>query len=617
MAAKVTVRELVTKLTIGGNATDRLAKFGLAMNGVKAGLGILVGVVKAASRATLGLVDDVTSLGDSIAKTSRQIGISARSFQRLSFAADRSGASARSLRKGLLNISKNLRDAEIAAGKGKGTGFTGALAELGLRFKDLQGLSPEKQLGLLGDALNGITDKSRRAALAQQLLGVRSGPELASLLAEGTGGLKALGDEAERLGLVLDDKALAASEAFQDSMTDLKAVLTGVKNTIGVALIPIVEKAVKNFKDWILANKDFIKINFEKVVKALTGAFDELIKNSDKIVSGFEDLVNLGRGVFDFFSGLIELVGGLSNAIKIAAAGWVAYKAAMIAATAGLLLNPFVALGVALAGIAAALVLIEIESENARKALLNFQSVSSKADKPVDEKQARSDASAIARGIRSGQGVDRSVRKRLAGTSRAQLNRTFGRAEALIARGTERVAGPFGSTVVRRVSRGNLPGEVDALRALEARTRADRDAAREAIARESEIDAMFAENIGDISTPVPVGATGGGRRFRPISEGLGKGKKGTDESLNDILIEAIKSGQLPESAALLTSTQPPIIIPITNITVQMEVDASTEINGIAGEDVESFGERVRDVVVEALGTEMRDAMDQLRPQLAR
>ncbi len=617
MAAKVTVRELVTKLTIGGNAGDKLAKFGLQMNGIKAGLGVLVGVVKAASAATLGLVDDVTAAGDSIAKTSAKIGITAKSFQRLTFAAERSGASTRSLSKGLQNIQKNLRDAEIAAGKGKGTGFTRALADIGLGFKDLQGLSPEKQLGLIGEALATTADSGERMAQAQKILGEKSGPELAVLLAEGTKGIKALGDEAERLGLVLDDKTVKASAAFQDRMTDVRAVLTGVKNVIGAALIPVVEKSVKKFTEWMLANREFIKLNFQKVVTGLTNAFQELLKNSDDIVEGFKDIVNFGRGVLSFFSSLIDLVGGVGNAAKVAAAGWASFRVAMIAASAGVLLNPFTAIAVALAGIAAALILIETESENARKALLNFQSVSSKVEKPINEKQARDDANAVARSIRSGKPLGESVRKRFASTSRAHLNRAFGRAEVLINRGTERVAGPFGSSIVRTISRGNLPGEIDALRSLEARTRSDRDAARESADRESEIDAMFDANIGDISTPASVDdADGGGGR----GKGKGKGKKGTkgrDKETDQLMVDAIKSGILPEAAALLTSTQPPIIIPITNVNVQMDVDASMEFDGVAGEDPETFIERVREVATDVLGTEFRSAIDELRPQIAR
>lgn len=630
MAAKVTVRELVTKLTIGGNASDKLAKFGLAMNGVKAGLSIMVGAVKAASAATLGLVDDVTKVGDSIAKTSRQIGITAKSFQRLSFAAERSGASSRSLRKGLLNVSKNLRDAQIAAGKGKGTGFTGALAEIGLKFKDLKDLSPEKQLGLLGDALNGITDKGRRAALAQKLLGERSGPELASLLAEGTKGLGALGDKAEELGLVMGDKALGASEAFQDSMTNLQSVLKGIKQTVGVALIPIIQKSIDKFSEWLVVNKSFIAEKFEDGVKVLTNAFEFLLNNIDEIVGGFKSLAELSGEVLSFFRDLSDAVGGIERLVKLATAAWVTYKVAAIAATTGLALGPIGLLAVGLLAVGAAFAEIETNADRARKARDRFNAGLKESD-PVNKKQAASDAAAIAKAAREGNELPPALRARLARQGSRQTQISFDAAKASIRSGIKNradrlakasrvvVGGKFG-TVRRGGARSEKllqnagAGQLGLLKELELQVvglRKDAAISREAGAEQSDLDFVT-------STLLPGGGLGGGgRRTRPISEGLGGGKKKADESLSDLLAGAIKSGALPESAALLASSQPPIIIPITNITVQMDVDASTEVNGIAGEDVESFGERVRDVVTEELGTQFRSAIDELRPQLAR
>lgn len=618
MAAKVTVRELVTKLTIGGNAGDKLAKFGLQMSGIKAGLGVLVGVVKVVSKATIGLVDDVTAVGDSIAKTSREIGIGAKSFQRLSFAAERSGVPLRNLRKGLQNIQKNMRDASIAAGEGKKTGFTKALAEVGLRLKDLEGLNAEEKLGLIGEAMSEVTDKGRRMAIAQKILGEKAGPLFASLLAEGTEGIKALGDEAERLGLVMDEDALAASEAFQDSMTNMNSVLKGIKQTVGIALIPIIQKSIDKFKDWLLLNRAFVTEKFEKGVKVLTKAFSFLLDNIDEIVGGFKSLGELSSDVLEFFRELSEAVGGVKNLLKLAAIAWGTYRAAALAATLGLSLTPIGALGFALAGIAAAFLAIETSADRARKARFRFEAGASSADKPVNEKQVRQDANAIVKGIRSGRDRSAALRKRAASTSKEQATQTFSTAERLLKRGQIREDTGLGFSVLKTVSLGNLPGELGSLEELINQTRADRIAAREAREAgpgETDVDflgGLFAENISN----VPTG--GGGRRFKPIGDGDGKkGTKGRDKETDQLLADAIKSGALPEAAALLTSTQPPIIIPITNINVQMDVDASMEFDGVAGEDADSFIERVREVATDVLGTEFRSAIDELRPQLAR
>lgn len=625
MAAKITVRELVTKLTIGGNAGDKLAKFGLAMNGVKAGLGIMVGVMKVASKATIGLVDDVTKLGDSIAKTANQIGVSGKSLQRLSFAADRSGASFRGLRKGLQNIQKNLRDAEIAAGKGKGTGFTAALAEIGLRFKDLQDLSPEKQLGLLGDALNGVADKGRRMAISQKLLGERSGPNLAALLAEGTAGVKALGDEAERLGLVMGDKALKASEVFQDRMTDLRAVLKGLKTTIGVALIPIVEKVIVKFTNWLLLNRKFITGKFEKGVKFLSAAFAGLMDNLDDIVKAFGDMAEMSMEALEFFRKLADSVGGLENLVRLLTAAWVTYRVAAIAATTGLALGPLGLLVVGLLAVGAAFSKVETSADRARKARDRFNA-GLKEDKPIDKAQAARDATAIAKAVKSGKGISPELRARLVSQSARQTAISVDAAKAFVranvksmkqlgAQAGRRISGKsgVGSVVAKGPASRAGAGQIGLLREIElevAGLRGDAKSARDTGAAESDLDF-----VGGLITPGSGG--GGGRSFRPIRDGAGKDKDEPDSSFEQLMAEAIKSGRMPEAAALLTSTQPPILLTVTNINVDMTVDASMEFDGVAGQDPASFIEQVREVVIETFGTETRAAMNELRPQLAR
>lgn len=628
MAAKITVRELVTKLTIGGNATDKLARFGLAMNGVKAGLGIMVGAMKLASRATLGLVDDVTKMGDSIAKTSEQIGISAKAYQRLSFAAERSGASMRGLRKGLQNISKNLRDAEIAAGKGKGTGFTKALDDIGLSFKDLKGIGPEKQLGIIGEALAKTADKGERLAQAQKLLGERSGPNLAVLLAEGTAGIKALGDEAERLGLVMSDKAVKASAAFQDRMVDLQATLTGIKTTIGVALIPIVEKAVVKFTEWLLLNREFITGKFENGVKFLTNAFAGLMDNLDDIVKAFGDLADLSSDVLDFFRELSESVGGLENLVRILTAAWVTYRIAAIAATTGLALGPLGLLAVGLLVVAAAFSDVETEADRARKARDRFNA-GLKEEKPIDKAQASRDAKAIAKAAREGKELSPELKARLVSQNSRQTQISIDAARSSIRSGiksqAERLAvgnrrvvgGKFGTTRrggfrSEKLLQNAGAGQLGLLKEIElgiSDLRGDAKAAREAGPEQSDLDFVNSLIVPGVS------GGGGGRRGR---RGVGaKADEPADKSFEELMAEAIRSGQLPEAAALLTSTQPPIIITNTNNIITVEVDATSVFEGVPGENATEFSDRAVEFLEEFWGRKMRDGMDQLKPQLAR
>ena len=175
-----TIRELVVALRFDGdNAMTKLAKFGLAVNGVKAGLEIMAGAMNAARAATFGFVNDQTAAGDQIAKTARAMGVGAKEFQRLAFAAEQSGVPMGNLIKASQNLARNMRDAALSGGKG---GFATALTEVGLEMKDLIGLSFEDKLALIGEALQKLPTEAAKVAASQKLLGEEAVPKFASFL---------------------------------------------------------------------------------------------------------------------------------------------------------------------------------------------------------------------------------------------------------------------------------------------------------------------------------------------------------------------------------------------------------------------------------------------------
>jgi hypothetical protein len=614
MAAKVTVRELVTKLTIGGDAGDKLAKFGLKMEGIKAGLGILVGTFKLATAATLGLVDAVTAQNDVIAKTSRTLAITAKEYQRLTFSADRSGIAMKTMERAVLMLNKGMAESGTSSGKK----FDDSLSRLHLTMKELAGLNTEERIGRIGEALQRVTDETQRTNIAQRIFGERAGPRLANLLMEGEGGIKRLGDEAERLGLVLDGEALAASEAFQDSMTNMRAVLTGVKNSIGVSLIPIVERAVKKFTQWLLLNRKFITSKFEKGVKFLTKAFSGLVKDLDKVVNSFGDLADLSVTIIRMFIEMADAVGGVKNAVKLLTVAWGTYRVAALAATVGLSLTPLGLLSIALLGIAAAFTSIETKADRARHARKRFDSLGGVDEEDEsDPKAVARDAAALVKLVQSGRGISGRLRGRLVTGSRLQIADTLDRAGGLIRQSSRQkaaarlpIAGKSGvRAVISKSKRAKIArigaGELSLLKEIEAEI----NFARRDINESREEDPNVAL-ISGLSRP---DVDSGG-----LSGKLGASGKPEKESLSDLLANAIKSGQLPESAALLASTQPPIIIgPIINNSVTVEVDAPLNFEGIQGENATEFVDRVGEVFEDLFGRKMLEAIDELRPQLAR
>lgn len=293
----------------------------------KAGVAF-AGVAAAAAAAAAGifkLVDSVTAAGDETAKAARRAGLGAEEFQRLAFAAERSGTNTEAVAKAARNFTRFFDEARQ---KGA-TPFTDALDRVGLSMAQLAGLNFEDKLGLIADALLEVEDKSERTLLAQRLLGEEAGPQLASLLESGAAGIRQLGDEAERLGAVLDEDALAASEEFQDAVTNLKTTVGGLVNQVGIELIPLVQNAVEEIQRWVLENRELIKT---KVVEWI-----------EKILPLARELLELLTKLVDMFAWIVDAAGGMEGAILSGASAFTTMKLAAAGALGpiGLVITAF------------------------------------------------------------------------------------------------------------------------------------------------------------------------------------------------------------------------------------------------------------------------------------
>jgi hypothetical protein len=410
MAQKITVAELLVDLGIGKNDAAKAAEkldtrlgkakksaklLGTGLKQLAKGFAVFATAATGAALGVFKFVDSVATTGDEIIKTSKKIGTGVEELQRLRFAADRSGADVKKMDLAIKNLSKGMED----AASGGGLLFRQSIESLGLELLDLQGLTAEEKIGLIGDALGEVSDKGQRTAIAMNLFGSRAGPELVPLLLEGSKGIMALGDEAERLGLVMGEDAAKQSEVFVDRMTDLKAVLTGVKNTIGVTLIPVVQDLVKRFTDWLLVNKDLLALRVEEfflkvinVAKLLLPVFEALGKAFVFVVENLDLLIGLLAGV------------KLASAFSAAATGFTAMGFAASAA-----LGP---IGLIL-GALTALIPIALRAGNALGDFLARDESILRATKRQKAPTATGVASPLARQIASESGTIRQADRRI------------------------------------------------------------------------------------------------------------------------------------------------------------------------------------------------------------
>jgi hypothetical protein len=134
--------------------------------------------------------------------------------------------------------------------------------ELGLSAKDANGhiKSADVLLSDLSRNIQGMSATQQVGLLSTLMGGHGGGAALLPLLKEGPAALAAYRAEAEKLGGVMSEQDVKASLEFQQSLKQLLFIFTGVRNELGVALMPALKDLIGDFREWIEANREWLRL---------------------------------------------------------------------------------------------------------------------------------------------------------------------------------------------------------------------------------------------------------------------------------------------------------------------------------------------------------------------
>lgn len=245
--------------------------------------------------------------GDQVAKMAKRTGLSVETLSELRFVASQTGTEFESLEMAFRKMQRSIFD----AGRGLST-QTDALDELGLKFEDMDGLSPEQQFKLLGDRIGKIEDPTKRAAIAMSLFG-RTGTNLLPMFASGAKGIEMLQAEARRLGLTMSGEDAAAAEEFTDALDSLwKVIKMGVFN-IGAALAPMLKMIAKKITSLAVTISAWIKQNRQVIVTvakvaAIVFAVGLALVALGTIISGLGSMIGVLITVITTVVGVFKLL---------------------------------------------------------------------------------------------------------------------------------------------------------------------------------------------------------------------------------------------------------------------------------------------------------------------
>ncbi|MEL6348426.1 MAG: hypothetical protein AAFV53_35295 [Myxococcota bacterium] len=350
------VRELLVRLGVVDNtrATAAMRRFDDAAGQVKKTLTAVAAVTTAVVGGITAVAVATAKDGDQAAKGAQRTGLRIAAYQELAFAADRSGASITDLETAFKRQASSAADARNSVGTA-----APAYERLNIKVTTLNGALKDQDalfMETIG-ALQGVTNATERAALAEDIFG-RSAQRLLPLINAGADGVDALRREAQALGLVLDEDAARASEAFNDSLTDLKAIATGLRNILGAALIPVLTDLALQLKDWYLENQDLIRQRIRewtnRVVDGVT-ALRDVVEDVNHRMDGWENTLDaVTRGLQLFVTSLVAIRGARTTIAIVRA----------IQAAFALLSLPVLFVAGALASLAANLVLAGLAWED-------------------------------------------------------------------------------------------------------------------------------------------------------------------------------------------------------------------------------------------------------------
>lgn len=215
----------------------------VVVTGAKAAAKALLEVGKAAANATkegFELSKGAGKYADDIATLSTQTGVSQSSLQQWTYASNFVDTSVDSITSSMTKLTQTMGNALNGSSEA-----SDKFATLGVSITDVHGRlrSTEDVFWDAIDALGKIENPAERDAAAIALFG-ESAQKLNPLIEAGREGFEALNAEAERLGTVFSDDEIATMGGFDDAMQRNSQAVSGLKNAIGLALIPAFQPLV-------------------------------------------------------------------------------------------------------------------------------------------------------------------------------------------------------------------------------------------------------------------------------------------------------------------------------------------------------------------------------------
>lgn len=298
-----------------------LAQIGATADKVAAGANKVASATKGISAAAAGALAGIggaaykaMTLSDDLNTLAKQSGFTTADLQKMQYAADRIDVSMETITGAATKLKKNMvsTSADTVA----------AFDKLGVSVRDNNGelRSSTDVFKETVAALALIDNETERDTMAMQLFG-KSADQLAGIIDDGGAALNELGQEAEDLGLIINQQTLDSLNAMNDEVDKLKAQSLATLATSGAkaaeVLMPIFEKVVEKIGEvleWV-GSLDEGTIKMVLTVLAVIAAISPVAGIVGKVAGAVSALMPILSTAISVIGSIISTIGIIPIAV--------------------------------------------------------------------------------------------------------------------------------------------------------------------------------------------------------------------------------------------------------------------------------------------------------------
>jgi hypothetical protein len=319
-----------------------------------------VGVVLAGvGFALYEVVGGTARAGVAAYRAASRIGIGVEKYQELAYAARATGNETEDFDATMSKFSRTIGQVALR-NKAANEGFR----RLGINVYDVDHrLRPvDELLGEAADRLNQLDDPLKRTAITSLLFG-RQGSRLTEFLKLGSKGFAEMGEEAHNLGVVLSREDAQASKEFIHDWHEVHEAIEGVRNVIGLALMPAFAELAVRLRDFLVGHRAEIAAWAKRFAQDLPAAIDKLVKWMGELYEATLPVVKAFAWLVDKLGPVPVLLAGIAGVITVTVLpAMLSLVASLYTLSAALVGTPagWVVLALSLVAIALGLIVVDL-----------------------------------------------------------------------------------------------------------------------------------------------------------------------------------------------------------------------------------------------------------------